>query len=138
MEEVLHYLELKNDYYEKFYLVTKSLLEGIHHGVWNKIHDCIDIRERILKAIHSLDYRVAEVFLRIENKGIRLNAYGTRVRALLKKRAEWITQIVALDLELISRFDDIKSEHIRELKLQHSGLAEPNAPVRMPFVNPKK
>ena len=116
MEEVIHYLELKNQYYEKFYNLTQKFLQLAEDKRWNDVELFVDNRERILSIIRSYDFKIAEVFEQIDVTQVDLNLYRTRVHSLLESRKSWVDKIVALDLELISKVEDMKSETIKELK----------------------
>ena len=58
MEEVIYYLELKNQYYEKFHNVTKRLLEYVQQNRWDILPSFVDTRERILHIIRSYDFKI--------------------------------------------------------------------------------
>ena len=116
MEEVIHYLELKNKYYEKFFTLTSKFLRQINKDEWEGTELLLDNRERILNIIRSFDHKVAHLFGQIDVDDQRLEAYRPRVKRLLNDRAAWVGKIVALDLELMSRIEEVKSETIRELK----------------------
>jgi hypothetical protein len=116
MEEVLYYLELKNQYYEKFYSTTGKFLESARQNRWEDIEFFVDNRERILNIIRSYDFNIAKAFQVLDLSQQDVHLYRTRVKALLDKRADLANKIVALDLELVSRIDEVKSESLRELK----------------------
>jgi len=116
MEEVLHYLQLKNYYYEKFYSVTTRFHENTLKNEWNDIEFFLDNRERILNIIRSFDFKVANAFENINLKDDDVTRYRVPVKSLLDARNEWVQKIVALDIELISKIDDIKSETIKDLR----------------------
>jgi len=116
MEEVLHYLELKNNYYEKFYTITLKFIEQANQNRWDEIELFVDNRERILNIIHSFDFKISENFQMLQLSAEELDIYRARVKSLMEARAEWAQRIVTLDLELISKMDEMKTETIRELK----------------------
>jgi hypothetical protein len=136
MEEVLHYLQLKNQYYEKFLTISQRFLEQANQNKWDELEFFVDNRERILNIIRSYDFKVARAFQKAEIKG-DTEYYGKRVRELLDKRTQLASKIVALDLELITKIDEIKSETVRELKrtveTQHQiDSFEKNSSLRTP------
>lgn len=116
MEEVIHYLELKNQYYEKFHTVTGKFLKQATDDKWKDIEFFIDNRERILNIIRSFDFKIATLFEGLDMTDTNLDFYRDRVKALLDERAKWAHKIVALDLELISKIDEMKTDTIRALK----------------------
>lgn len=116
MEEVLHYLELKNRYYEKFHSITAKFLAQTAQGNWDDLEFFVDNRERILNIIRSFDFKIANLFEAADVSGEDVELYRPRVKALLDARTQWADRIVQQDLELISRIDEMKSDTIRELK----------------------
>lgn len=137
MEEVLHYLELKNQYYEKFHNITAKFLAQTAENRWDDMEFFVDNRERILNIIRSFDFKIASLFEAADLAERDLDIYRPRVKQLLDQRAEWASRIVAQDLELISRIDEMKSDTIRELKRtvetsQHVGSFEDVAPSPTP------
>lgn len=116
MEEVIHYLELKNQYYEKFYNVTQKFLKQATDDKWNDIEFFVDNRERILNIIRSFDFKIASLFEGLDLADTNLDFYKDRVKSLLEQRTQWASKIVALDLELVSKIDEMKTDTIRELK----------------------
>ncbi len=116
MEEVIHYLEMKNRYYEKFYSITQKFLEMAQEDQWQELNLFVDNRERILNIIRSFDFKVAALFDALDMKQINLAAYRAKIKGLFEARERWVQKIVTIDLQLISRIDEIKSETIRDLK----------------------
>lgn len=116
MEEVIHYLELKNQYYEKFYNVTLKFLRQPSEDKWNNIEFFVDNRERILNIIRSFDFKIAHFFDGRSPADINVERYREQVRRLMEVRSQWASKIVTLDLELSSKIDEMKTETIRELK----------------------
>ncbi len=116
MEEILHYLELKNQYYEKFCSMSAKYLARTYDNAWDDLTFFVDNRERILNIIRSFDFKIAKLFQDIDPTALDLTMYRPRVKALLDRRTELAKRIVEVDLELISRIDDMKSETIRDLK----------------------
>ena len=116
MEEVIHYLELKNQYYEKFHAMTCKFLEQARENRWDDLDFFVDNRERILNIIRSYDFKIAKLFEEQDLTKLDLHVYRPRVKSLLESREQWVKKIVAVDLELVSKIDEMKSETIRDLK----------------------
>lgn len=116
MEEVIEYLQMKNHYYEKFYEITKRFLDKANQDNWQDLDFFVDNRDRLLNIIRSLEYKIARAFKDAENHGQDIEAYKETVQRLLIKRKEIGERIVALDLELIAKIDELKSDTIQELK----------------------
>ena len=116
MEEVIHYLELKNQYYEKFYTITSKFLDQIIRDDWKGLDLVVDNRERILNILRSFDMKIAELFDRLDVQQTQVDLYRSRVKSLMDKRTEWVNKIVRLDLDLIAKIEDVKTDTIRELR----------------------
>jgi hypothetical protein len=116
MEEILHYLELKNQYYEKFCSMSAKYLAATYDDRWDDLAFFVDNRDRVLNIIRSFDFKIAKLFEEVDPTAIDLTMYRPRVKALLDRRSELAKRIVEVDLELISRIDDMKTETIRDLK----------------------
>lgn len=116
MEKVLHYLELKNQYYEKFYQITSKFIGKTDRDNWNDLEYLVDNRERILNSIRSFDYKIGSLMKDAPIRDETLSRYGDRVRTLLARRMDLANLIVTTDLDLISRLEEVKSETIKELK----------------------
>src|SRR5215210_2054782 len=116
MEEVIHYLELKNQYYEKLHSMTVKFLGLAQQNRWEGLELFVDNRDRVLNMIRSYDFRIAGLFDGMDLTSPDLDVYKDRVKALLDARADWAGRTVKLDLDLISRMEEIKADTIRELK----------------------
>ena len=62
MEEVIHYLEMKNKYYEKFFTISTKFLEETNSDQWDNLSFFVENRERLLNIIRSLDQKIARAF----------------------------------------------------------------------------
>jgi len=116
MEEVIHYLDLKNKYYEKFLAMTEQFLLQVQQDRWENMEYFMDNRERILNIIRSYDFKIAETFQKIDVTADRLQAYGGRVREIMDKRESLGRRIMDQDLTLIGKIDEVRTDTIRELK----------------------
>jgi len=116
MDQVIHYLELKNTYYEKFYNVTAKFLAQAVQDRWDDIEFFVDNRERILNIIRSFDFKISKLLDSVELEDRQVIQYRPQVKSLLDTRAAIAQRIVAQDLDLIHRIDEMKTDTIRELK----------------------
>ncbi|MBI4404102.1 MAG: hypothetical protein HY537_08075 [Deltaproteobacteria bacterium] len=116
MEEVLRYLELKNQYYAKFYSLTSRFLDQANSGRWEDLELFVDNRERILGIIRGYDAKLSLVFQKLELSNQEICFHRERVQSLIRERNSLGQKIVAQDLEMISKLDDLKSDTIKELK----------------------
>lgn len=116
MDDVLQYLEMKNHYYEKFFALSKKFLDQISKNQWDDLEYFVDNRERILSIIRSFDFQISKSMEGRNVSDSEASKYKENVEALLGKRTELAAKIVALDLELISKIDEYKSDTIKDLK----------------------
>ncbi len=116
MEEVIHYLQLKNQYYEKFFSVTVKFLDQANQGKWDGLEFFVDNRERILNIIRSYDFKIAKAFQKLDGNRCDSEYYGRRVKELLERRTQLAHKIVTIDLELISKIEEMKNDTIKDLK----------------------
>lgn len=116
MDEVLHYLELKNQYLEKFHSLTERFLDQARQDRWEDLELFVDNRERILNIIHSYDYKIAQRFSKLNLDPESIKACRSTVKSLLDLRESLAKKIVVLDLELMTKIDEMKTDTIRELK----------------------
>lgn len=116
MEEVLHYLDLKNRYYEKFITLTERFLTEARAEQWDRLPEVADSRERILHILRSFDFKIANLFDDLDLGHFHLEPYRDRVKSHFTRREELVQKIVALDLELISRLDELKSEALKDIR----------------------
>ena len=116
MEQVIQYLVLKNQYYEKFFSISAKFLEKTHSDNWDGLTFFIDNRERILNIIRSFDFKIAKSVEEVDMEQCDIDHYKPRIEELFKERKALADKIVAIDLKLVSLIDEVKSETIRELK----------------------
>ncbi|GEM_PF-1423770 len=116
MDEVLYYLELKNQYYEKFQQMTRKFLDRASQNHWDGLDFFVENRERVLKIIQYFDHKIATVLKTIPAGTTDVEAYREQVRSIMKRRQLLGQTIVQLDLELMGKLDDVRNETIRELK----------------------
>jgi len=116
MEEVLHYLDLKNRYYEKFIALTERFLTEARSEQWERLPEVADSRERILHILRSFDFKISNLFEDLNLGSFDLETYRERVKSHFTRREELVQRIVVLDLELIGRLDELKSEALKDLR----------------------
>jgi len=116
MEEIIHYLELKNHYYEKFLSLTKNFLNKAKQNLWDDIEFFVDNRERILNIIRSFDIKVSRLMANTQVGDTEAKYYREKVKAIFDRRTDVGNKILAIDLELIRCLDEMKTNTIKELK----------------------
>ena len=115
-EEVIYYLELKNQYYEKFFQMTKKFIQKAGANQWEGLDFFVENRERVLKIIQYFDNKISHVLEKLPTKVSADNASRERVREIMEERNEWGKHIVEQDLELLSKLEEVRNETIKELK----------------------
>ncbi len=115
MEEVLYYLELKNQFFEKLLTMTEDFLGRAKKNLWSRVNQFTEDRERVLDMIHTFESKIAQKFSSVHLSADEVVFYQPLVKEHFRKREQLVRRIVDLDLELIARIDEIKSERILEL-----------------------
>jgi hypothetical protein len=115
MDELIYYLELKNQFYEKFHSITEKLLHRANANQWDEIAFFVDNRERVLNIIRSFDAKIAQLSQKMGDF-TDIEMYRTKVQHILLKRESLGAKIIAQDLELISKLEEARMETIQELK----------------------
>lgn len=116
MEEVLHYLELKNQYYEKFQNFTSKFLDQTNRNDWTDLSLFVDNRERILNIIRSYDFKISALFQKLSPSKDVIEKYQPEVNRLFEIRNRYVQKIVTMDLEIIAKMEELKMDTIRDLK----------------------
>ena len=115
MEEVLYYLELKNQFFEKLLAMTEDFLSKAKNNLWTRVNQFTEDRERVLDMIRTFESKIAQKFSNVHLSADEVQFYQPLVKEHFRKRESLVHRIVNLDLELIARIDEIKSERILEL-----------------------
>ncbi len=126
MDEVLYYLELKNQFFEKLLAMTEDFLSKTKRNLWSQVNQFTEDREQVLDMIHSFESKIAEKFSSLQLTAEEVSFYQSRVKELFKKREWLVRRTVNLDLELIGKIDELKSERILELT-----NTSPNLPLEI-------
>lgn len=129
MEQVIEYLKMKNKYYEKFYVISTKFLEETNQDQWENLSFFVENRERLLNIIRSLDQKIARAFSQNASNEATVDSYRETLKKLFDRKRYLGDQIIAIDLQLISRIDNLKIKTIEKLKAnvkmgQHLGTFE--------------
>jgi len=116
MEEVIQYLQMKNKYYEKFFSISTKFLEETNSDRWDNLSFFVENRERLLNIIRSLDQKIARAFKDSTTTEDELNSYRDSLKTLFDKKKSLGEKIIAIDLQLISKIDAMKTQTIKKLK----------------------
>ncbi len=126
MEEVLRYLQLKNQFYEQFLSISSKLLDKIRKNDWQELESIVDMRERIINIIHSFDAKTSQALAKIP-EAIPNSMYKEQVTKVLNRRQHLANQIMSVDLELVSTIEDFRMETLKELKITNEKLNQTKA-----------
>lgn len=116
MEEVIHYLEMKNKYYEKFFNISTKFLSETNNDQWSNLQFFVENRERLLNIIRSLDQKIARAFKESNASEDEMNSYRESLKKLLNRKNYLGEKIISIDLQLISKIDTMKNQTIKNLK----------------------
>jgi soluble cytochrome b562 len=116
MEEVIQYLQMKNKYYEKFFSISTKFLEETNSDRWDNLSFFVENRERLLNIIRSLDQKIARAFKDSSTNEDEMNSYRDTLKNLFDKKKSLGEKIIAIDLQLISKIDAMKTQTIKKLK----------------------
>ncbi len=116
MEEIIQYLEMKNKYYAKFFSISTKFLEETNNDHWDNLNFFVENRERLLNIIRSLDQKIARAFKESATTEEEMNSYRKTLKGLFDHKKHLGDQIIAIDLQLISKIDAMKTQTIKKLK----------------------
>ncbi|NBX67509.1 MAG: hypothetical protein EBR01_00945 [Proteobacteria bacterium] len=118
MEEVIQFLKLKNKYYQKFFTISTKFLEETNSDHWDNLKFFVENRERLLNIIRSLDQKIARAFKESSTSEDEMNSYRETLKSLFAQKRKLGDQIVAIDLQLISKIDAMKTQTIKKLQTE--------------------
>lgn len=114
MERVIALLKEKNFYLEKFFAVNEHELINFGVGDFENVEAFYQARDKMLDLIRCIDGLIEEENERTSTPVT--NAQRRDVESMLKRKDEWVTAILAQDLQLLEYVEKEKSNIIRELK----------------------
>ncbi|MES2964936.1 MAG: hypothetical protein V4760_13680 [Bdellovibrionota bacterium] len=114
MERVIALLKEKNFYLEKFFAVNEHELINFGTGDFENVEAFYQARDKMLDLIRCIDGLIEEENARTSTPVT--NDQRREVEAMLNKKDEWVTAILAQDLRLIEYVEKEKSNIIRELR----------------------
>lgn len=118
MEEVIQFLKMKNKYYQKFFSISTKFLEETNGDHWDNLKFFVENRERLLNIIRSLDQKIARAFKESGTSEEEMNSYRETLRSLFDQKKQLGEQIIAVDLQLISKIDAMKTQTIKKLQTE--------------------
>lgn len=114
MKRIVELLNHKNHYLEKFYSLNEEQILLIAKEDYSGLEDFYRHREGILEAIKYLDQQLDE----IQNQSMQepVETQKREVATCLAIKEEYVSRILAQDLEILANIESAKSTIIRELQ----------------------
>lgn len=114
MHRIIELLQEKNNYLEKFYSLNEDELLNFNEGNFDNLDHFYQTREGILRTVNYIDVEIekCEIHPALEFSMETREA----VREALAVKDEYVSRILAQDLEVISCIERAKSAIIRELQ----------------------
>ncbi len=114
MMRIIQLLDQKNHYLEKFYALGEETLSQLSEGQFNDVEGFYQNREKILEMIRYIDFEVNEAQNAITEEVDTESRQ--EVKARLKVKEVYVSQILDQDLSIMSFIEQVKTEIIRELQ----------------------
>jgi hypothetical protein len=114
MNRIIELLNHKNHYLEKFYSLNEGQIILISKDDYSQLEEFYKGRESILEAIKYIDQQLDEA----QNEPM-LDPYESEKREIatcLAIKEEYVSRILAQDLEILATIESAKSNIIRELQ----------------------
>lgn len=119
MERVIALLREKNHYLEKFFTVNEHELINFGEGNFENVEAFYQARDKILDLIRCIDGLIQEENERQATAPASFEIKAeikAEVESILRQKDEWVTAILAQDLQVLSYVEKEKSNIIRELR----------------------
>lgn len=115
MERVIALLREKNHFLEKFFAVNENELINMAEGNFENVEEFYKVRDKILDLINCIEKLLEKEESEIKSSQVSAEQ-RVEIEALMKIKDEWVTSILAQDLQVLSYIDREKSNIIKELK----------------------
>jgi len=109
---IISLLNQKNHYLEKFYSVNETEILNFAKGEFSNLENFYQTREKILETIAYIDSQIEA-----ESASPDITSAERReISTALAVKEEYVSRILAQDLEILSCIESAKSSIIRELQ----------------------
>jgi hypothetical protein len=112
MLRIVSLLNHKNHYLEKFYSVNETEILNFAKGEFTNLDSFYQTREKILETIAYIDSQIEAETAEPQTS----NADKREISTALAIKEEYVSRILAQDLEILSCIEAAKSSIIRELQ----------------------
>lgn len=114
MEKLVNLMTEKNHYLEKFYSLNAEELVNFGDGNFENVESFYRARDKILDLIRTIDEMI-DAEAKQTPTPLEADAKAT-LEKLLGQKDEWVTAILAQDLQVLSWIEKEKSNIIKELQ----------------------
>lgn len=113
MIRIINLLNHKNHFLEKFYSLNENELLNFARNDFSNLESFYQTREKILEAIRYIDAEVDQ----LQQQDLEVtDAQKREMATALAIKEEYVSRILAQDLEILSCIESAKSSIIRELQ----------------------
>ncbi len=113
MLRIIDLLNHKNHYLEKFYSLNETEILNFSKSDFSHLEAFYQDREKILETIRYIDEQIDSEQTRIFEVNV---AHKRSIAEALAIKEEYVSRILAQDLEILSCIESAKSSIIRELQ----------------------
>lgn len=114
MNQVIHLLNQKNHFLEKFYTLNETELLNFSKGNFDNMDHFYQSREKLLELIKIIDNQIEASSANID--GDLSSEFKIKMREAMAVKDEYVNRILAQDLEILACIESAKSNIIRELQ----------------------
>lgn len=111
MARIIDLLNHKNHYLENFYSLNENELLNFARNDFSSLEDFYQAREKILETIRYIDAEIDQI-----QETQLTDGQKREVATSLAIKEEYVSRILAQDLEILSCIESAKSSIIRELQ----------------------
>lgn len=115
MKEIINLLAEKNDCLQKFLDLNKKEIENFNRGHFDNLRNFYENREVLLQLINKIDDQIGTLNIEAEDQTMMDDACRRAIVKSLAQRKDLVTNILALDLEILSLIEVTKSQIIKDL-----------------------
>lgn len=117
MLRIITLLNQKNHYLEKFYSLNETELMNFSRGIFDTLESFYQMRDKMLDIIKYIDTEIDQAQARAE--GVLTTDARLQIREALAIKEEYVSRILAQDLEILACIETAKSNIIKELQSIH-------------------
>jgi len=114
MLRIINLLNQKNHYLEKFYSLNETELLNFTQGCFDHLESFYQMRDKILDIIRYIDNEVEKA--QVSAEGVLTSDIRSQIREALAIKEEYVSRILAQDLEVLACIETAKSNIIKELQ----------------------